>query len=265
MDDATTDTVSTPDTNEIDHFVRGHIEDLRNVVAWFEEGYEKSKAKEQATLRYVYGRIVGFKERSLPGGVSNRKHPRRKINIYDPDQKSYPNTDEWRLEDVQRASAMLLLDWLIRVDTASIKLVGGPAFNPAVKGEIITVNSRAMARAKLLSYSNWAAWLSWAWENRHRLTADVYMKPGSDFLNFAWGMQRFEFKKGRQAQAVRVLWEAWENGRSSLTQETIADAAGSDATNFRVADVFRGHPALNTLIISPSKGVFRLAPPKEIS
>lgn len=92
------------------------------------------------------------------------------------------------------------------------------------------------------------------------------MEPGLDYLTFRWGEQRFSFSKGNQAQSVRVLWEAWGNGGHMVNEETIGDRIGSQASRFRLADVFRRgknmHPAWKTLIVSPQKGCFSLENPQ---
>ena len=70
---------------------------------------------------------------------------------------------------------------------------------------------------------------------------------------------------------MRVLWEAWESGGHSLSQETIGYRIGSTAGRFELAKVFRQrkpgggyepHPAWGTMIQPDSKGSYRLAPPE---
>lgn len=91
------------------------------------------------------------------------------------------------------------------------------------------------------------------------------MQPGPDYLTFRWGERRFSFSKGNQAQSVRVLWEAWANGGHMVNEETIGDRIGSQASRFRLADVFRRgnkwHLAWGTLIVSPQKGCYSLDNP----
>jgi hypothetical protein len=70
---------------------------------------------------------------------------------------------------------------------------------------------------------------------------------------------------------VKALWEAWEAGTPSLTQETIGDRAESSNERFRLEHVFKptikrtgkrkAHPAWGTMIKSVGKGVFALSPP----
>ncbi len=91
------------------------------------------------------------------------------------------------------------------------------------------------------------------------------MEPGPNFLTFRWGKQRFHFAKGNQAESVRVLWEEWGKGGHMVSEMTIGDRIGSQATRFRLSDVFRRgkkmHPAWGTLIVSPQKGCFLLENP----
>jgi len=76
-----------------------------------------------------------------------------------------------------------------------------------------------------------------------------------DFTSVDWGGERYTFSKGQQAAAVRVLWEA---GGHSLTQETIGERVGSDATRFRLAKLFHGHRAWGTMIVPDGKGCYRI-------
>jgi hypothetical protein len=79
----------------------------------------------------------------------------------------------------------------------------------------------------------------------------------------------YHFTKGLQAEAVRVLWGAWENGTPSLSEKTIGDLAGSSAEGFQLSKVFRqkkglgyvSHPAWGTMIQRASKGTYQLVPP----
>jgi hypothetical protein len=93
-----------------------------------------------------------------------------------------------------------------------------------------------------------------------------------DFTSSVWGTARYTFTKGQQAESVRVLWEAWEKGGHSLSQETIAAKIGSDAKrSFVLSKVFRKkkpgggyekHPAWGTMIQQDGKGSYRLVPPE---
>ena len=101
---------------------------------------------------------------------------------------------------------------------------------------------------------------------------DVHAPTSSDdFTSVDWYGRRYEFAKGNQAQAVRVLWKAWEDGGHSLTQETIRDRIGSAADQFQLSKTFRTrkpdggyeqHPAWGTMIQEASKGCYKLVPPE---
>lgn len=84
----------------------------------------------------------------------------------------------------------------------------------------------------------------------------------TDFTWVRWFGIEHTFKKGIQAQVVRALWEEWEKGSRrdgrGLGQEALGKLAGSSSDSFSVRDNFRGHPAMDTMIRSVSKGVFAL-------
>ncbi|MBU0637313.1 MAG: hypothetical protein KKB50_00465 [Planctomycetes bacterium] len=93
--------------------------------------------------------------------------------------------------------------------------------------------------------------------------------PGFSSVN--WSGEHYVFSKGNQREAVKLLWEAWEGGGHSLSQEIIGDRIGSTASRFELAKVFRRkvagggyepHPAWGTMIQQDSKGSYRLAPPE---
>ncbi len=89
----------------------------------------------------------------------------------------------------------------------------------------------------------------------------------SDFTTVNWFGERFVFAKGNQAQAVRVLWEAWEQGGHALSQETIGERIKSSAARFELRKAFRRrangktdqHPAWGTMIQPNGKGCYKLA------
>lgn len=93
-----------------------------------------------------------------------------------------------------------------------------------------------------------------------------------DFTSVEWFGTRHRFSKGNQAETVRTLWEAWENGGHSLNQETIRREIGSSAEKgFLLSKVFRKpkpgggyehHSAWGTMIQQDAKGTYRLVPPK---
>jgi hypothetical protein len=91
----------------------------------------------------------------------------------------------------------------------------------------------------------------------------------TDFTSVDWYGTRYTFSKGRQAEAVRALWEAWKSGGHSLSQETIGERLGVDG-RFELSKVFRRkrreggyekHAAWGTMIQSDGKGCYRLVPP----
>ena len=104
--------------------------------------------------------------------------------------------------------------------------------------------------------------------------SDARAKPkpthSVDFTSVDWFGIRHTFTKGNQATSVQVLWNAWESGGHTLSQETIGDRIQSAAVRFELAKVFRRrkhgggyerHPAWGTMIQQATKGSYRLVAP----
>jgi len=89
--------------------------------------------------------------------------------------------------------------------------------------------------------------------------ADV--SHSADFRSVRWFGTEYVFTP-TQAACVRVLWGAWEEGSSVVSQTTILDKA--DSRGARLRDVFEKgkHPAWKTMIVDGGrKGAYRLADP----
>jgi hypothetical protein len=90
--------------------------------------------------------------------------------------------------------------------------------------------------------------------------AQPLTRHSTDFRSVHWYGIDYQFTP-TQAACVKVLWEAWINGTPDVGQETILDKAGSQCS--RLDHLFRKsgkmHPAWSRLIISRSKGSYRLA------
>lgn len=85
-------------------------------------------------------------------------------------------------------------------------------------------------------------------------------RHSADFRSVDWFGTKHAFTL-TQAACVRVLWEAWKNGTPELSQATILERA--ETASSRLANVFRNHPAWETMIVSGQrKGTFRLAAPE---
>lgn len=95
--------------------------------------------------------------------------------------------------------------------------------------------------------------------HRNRTQPDVSHAP--DYTSVVWYGTRYTFSKGQQAEAVRLLWEAWKSGGHGMAQEVIGDKISSNNDRFRLAHLFRKHPAWDSMIRSAGKGVYRLVPP----
>lgn len=93
-----------------------------------------------------------------------------------------------------------------------------------------------------------------------------------DFTSLNWFGHHYIFSKGQQAEAIKLLYQAWKMGGHGLSQETIKERVGSGATRSDLSKVFRKkraegkgyepHPAWGTLIQSVSRGVYRLVEPE---
>ncbi|WLD12823.1 hypothetical protein [Planctellipticum variicoloris] len=89
---------------------------------------------------------------------------------------------------------------------------------------------------------------------------DINCKPSEpthspDFASVNWFGTPYKFTP-TQSACVRVLWEAWENRTPDVGQDTILVEAGSN--NNRLYAVFRGNRAWGVMIITSSKGRYRL-------
>ena len=62
-------------------------------------------------------------------------------------------------------------------------------------------------------------------------------------------------------EAIRILWNAGKNSTPEVGHDYILVEIGSDSSRLR--DIFKGHPAWNTMIVSgETAGSFRLFEPK---
>jgi hypothetical protein len=81
-----------------------------------------------------------------------------------------------------------------------------------------------------------------------------------DFTEVDWYGTRYWFV-GLQAKAIELLWPEWEKGMG-LHEKYIGNKAESDSNNFRLAHVFRKHPAWRTMIVpAGGKGRYMLKRP----
>ena len=100
------------------------------------------------------------------------------------------------------------------------------------------------------------------WEIVNSYLPDIAEIDHAD--DFTWlrvGSKVYHFTKGNQAMAVGYLYETWnaaggEDG-CGAGEEAIGEAIGSEG-KFRMANTFRKHSALGTIIRSAGKGVFAL-------
>ncbi len=83
-------------------------------------------------------------------------------------------------------------------------------------------------------------------------------RHSTDFRSVHWFGTDYAFT-ATQAAAIKLLWEAWEDGTPDVGQETLLEAAGSSGNRLR--DVFKDNPAWQALVVSASRGTFRLTEP----
>lgn len=80
-----------------------------------------------------------------------------------------------------------------------------------------------------------------------------------DFRSVHWFGIDYNFTPN-QAAAVKMLWEAWENGTPDIGGDTLATKVDSDSR--RARDIFKGHPAFGKMICpGTTKGTYRLVKP----
>ena len=95
---------------------------------------------------------------------------------------------------------------------------------------------------------------------------DAKPKPAAthseDFTTVDWFGTRYLFGDGLQAKAVGCLWAEHEKGEHGLSEKTIGEKIGSEASNYRLVSTFRKHPAWNTMIVKVQQGIYRLKKPE---
>jgi hypothetical protein len=81
----------------------------------------------------------------------------------------------------------------------------------------------------------------------------------ADFRSVRWFGREYSFS-APQAACVRVLWENWEQGTPEVGNEYLATTVECG----RIPDLFRGHAAWKTMIVSgQKKGNYRLQEPEK--
>jgi hypothetical protein len=72
----------------------------------------------------------------------------------------------------------------------------------------------------------------------------------------------YTFKLGRQADSIRVLYQAWVDGGrrdgTGMSEKLIGERIESSAERFRIDRVFQDHPILNRVLRSCGKGQWAL-------
>lgn len=92
--------------------------------------------------------------------------------------------------------------------------------------------------------------------------ATVRVSHADDFTWLVVGEQQFNFKKGQQAAVIKTLFETWKKAGDrdgcGLSEEVLEESARAAGSSFRMQKLFRGHPAKDTILSRPSKGVWAL-------
>ena len=91
---------------------------------------------------------------------------------------------------------------------------------------------------------------------------DTGPKPSPDFSSLTWNGKRYEFKKGQQAKAIEVLFDAYQQ-EQTLKADTIKKKIRSKTKDFRLKHVFRGNPAFDEIIKRTESGNYTLKPPEK--
>lgn len=78
---------------------------------------------------------------------------------------------------------------------------------------------------------------------------------GPGFASIRWYGKQYTFAAA-QSRIVERLWHAWQAGTPDVHQSRLLE--DTDSESQRLVDLFKGHPAWGTLIISTAKGVYRL-------
>lgn len=89
-----------------------------------------------------------------------------------------------------------------------------------------------------------------------RRVTDTARRHSDDFRSVLWDGANYEFTTN-QARVVQRLWEAWENGTPSLSQDALLTSVDLNAGRLR--DVFKGNDAWGKLIVpGDRRGSFKL-------
>jgi len=84
----------------------------------------------------------------------------------------------------------------------------------------------------------------------------------SDFRTATWKEHSWSFTP-TQAEIIKVMREAWEEGHPVMSQDSILRAAGSDSRSLSAIFQQNGksHPAYGILVVRVTSGMYRLAYP----
>lgn len=83
---------------------------------------------------------------------------------------------------------------------------------------------------------------------------------GEGFFSVRWFGEHYTFSP-MQSRIVEKLWAAWQARVPDVHQSRLLE--DSESTSQHLKDLFKNHPAWETMIVSTAKGVFRLQSPSK--
>lgn len=99
-------------------------------------------------------------------------------------------------------------------------------------------------------------------DNEEQVVLVIPPTHGPDFRSVNWYGVKHGFT-ANQAAVVKILWEAWEDGSEDVSQEYLVTETGIETD--KLSQLFRDHPAWNTMIVQgSSRNTVRLSDPPKI-
>lgn len=129
------------------------------------------------------------------------------------------------------------------------------SFIQQVMADSIRIDVEEIAETKIMLENEYAA-AKGAESEGDEPPANV--AHSEDYRSLKWYGTEYSFT-ARQAPAVKILYENWEKGGPDVGGDYIAENAECG----RISDLFKGHPAWNSVIVSKTKGSYRLQEPEK--
>ncbi len=163
----------------------------------------------------------------------------------------------------ESAKKILLMTWILTdPETDSLKSnITGFQQRPWDERSYLSVRTYSSNQKRL---DQWMKAVKLAWRiinSKDTIPLQSQAKHSIDFRSVHWFGTDYSFT-ANQAAAVKILWQAWENGTPDIGGDTLA--AEIDSESKRAQDIFKNHPAYGKMIRSgQSKGSYRLAAPNK--